>query len=384
MKFIIDGDYDESLLTQIKKEDLPVSHIIIHVPRNPLGNGSVLLPKEQPTLEEFEVYTKKVQEYGFIPIAGLDSTCQGNLEAHIEQYQAIISMFQNLIDNNYTHFLVSSPNNVGLINEQFPSMKIYLSYAQYVTSLNRARTFFDIGADVITLHPDIIRDFYALENFCKLGSSLGTSNTRDFLLPLNLGCNWGCIQWYQHHNLQSHRTMNSSILPNQEKISDVKDEYDYPLLYCWKQRLERPMNLLKSGWISPSNIEMYEELGYNKFLLFTNGFSTEKIIKILKSYNEKTLGMNFEEILNFPHPYGDFWPEEKVKENLITLEPKMIEEFCNNFPYYKYYPFENEINEYCTNFIQNIESNTESDNAELLSLIIQKMKDIEKGAIKGE
>ena len=381
MNFIIDGNYNKELITEISEKNLPVSHIIVHVPKNPLGNGSVLLPQEFPSFEEFEEYTKLVQENGYIPIAGLDSTCQGNLEAHIDQYQAIISMLQELIDLGYTHFLVSSPNNVGLINEQFPSVDIYLSYSQYITSLNRARIFSDIGVDVITLHPDIIRDFSALENFHKLGSTSGKTTQLEYILPLNLGCNWGCIQWYQHHNIQSHRTISSSVFSDQEKLSNVEHAYDYPMLYCWKKRLQNPKNLLKTGWIAPNNIEMYEDLGYNRFLLFANGFSTKKVIKILDSYNNKTLDTDFSEFLNFPHPYGDYWPKEKVLKAMFSLKPTLIEDFCNNFPYHTHYPFESDINEYCAGYVKNYKSENET-KKELIELIDQKMKQLEKGAIE--
>jgi len=384
MTFIIDGNYNKQLITRISEENLPVSHVIVHVPANPLGNGSVFLPKSQPSFDDFKEYTTFIQDCGLIPIAGIDSTCQGNLEAHVRQYQAIISIFQELIDLDYKNYLVSSPNNVGLINEQFPSMNIFLSYSQYITSLNRAKIFFDIGADVITLHPDIIRDFYALESFLKLKSTSGEQRHPNYLLPLNIGCNWGCIQWYQHHNLQSHRTMKSSIFPNQERISDIKDGFDYPMLYCWKKRLEHPEIILKAGWIAPININMYEELGYERFLLFTNGFSTDKIIQMLKAYQSKTLDTNFTEFINFPHPYGDYWPKKRIENALFKLKPELVKEFCNNFPYYTYYPFETEINNYCARFIQKTQRSHSSNNEDNIDLINKKMNLIEKGAIKDE
>jgi hypothetical protein len=388
MTFIIDGDYNPELVAQINEQNLPVSHIIVHVPDNPLGNGSVFLPQNQPSFKEFEEYSRHIQKNELIPIAGLDSTCQGNLEAHVEQYHAITSIFKDLIDMGYTNFLVSSPNNVGLINEQFSSMNIYLAYSQYVTSLNKAKIFFEIGASTITLHPDIIRDFYALENFLKLKLSLENTTHLDYLLPLNIGCNWGCIQWYQHHNLQSHRTMKSSLFPDQENISDIEDEYDYPMLYCWKKRLQNPENILKAGWIAPTNIKMYEDLGYENFLLFTHDFSTEKTIKIIRSYMNKTLDSNFSDFINFAHPYGNYWPKEKVKSALYPLKPQRVKDFCKEFPYHTYYPFEEEINEYCANFIhqsQNTQkSKSKSKNEELIELIDKKMKQIEKGAVGGK
>lgn len=382
MKFIIDGNYDKDLISRIREEDLPVSHIIIHVPKNPLGNGSILLPKKIPEFEDFKSYTELAKTNGLIPIAGLDSTCQGNLEAHIDQYKAIQSLYDKLFNLGYEHFLVSSPNNIGHIHANYPSKKIYVSYSQYITSLNRAKLFSEMGSDFLTLHPDIIRSFPALRNFSKLKDKVANKKELNYILPLNLGCNWGCVYWYQHHNLQSHRTITSPIIQNQEGTSDVKNEFDYPLLNCWKDRLEDPINLLKAGWISPFNIELYKDMGYQNFLLFTNGFSTEKTIKILKYYLNGVLEENFSNILNIPQPYGAYWAKNNVEEALWKLDPEFVQRFCDSFPYENSYPSEKEINSYCRSYANSLLNNKKKIREELMNSINSKIKKIEKGAVK--
>lgn len=384
MKFIIDGNYDRELISRIKEEDLPVSHIIVHVPENPLGNSSLFLKEEIPNFEEFKKYTALIQDHGLIPIAGIDSTCQGNLEAHIEQYKAINSMFEKLFNLGYEDFLVSSPNNIGHIQANYPSKKIHVSYSQYITSLNRGKIFFDLGSDYITLHPDIIRSFPVLRNFIKFKGKLSNAKNHDvdYILPLNLGCNWGCIYWYQHHNLQSHRTITSPILPNQEEDSDIDNGFDYPLLNCWRDRLKDPISVLKAGWISPYNINLYEDLGYTYFLLFTGGFSTERTIKVLKSYLNGTFDEDFFKFLNIPHPYGDYWSEDKAQKALWNLSPEFIKNFCESFPYEVSYPFEKEINEYCNSHAKDLLSNNEDIRAETIHTIDSKIKKIEKGTVK--
>ncbi|MFX1273867.1 MAG: hypothetical protein ACFFBP_14160 [Promethearchaeota archaeon] len=382
MKLIIDGDYDEDLITQIGKKNLSVSHVIVHVPQNPIGNGSIFLPKKNPTFEEFKNYTKTIQDNGIIPIAGIDSTCQGNLEAHMEQYKATKKLFETLQGLEYKNLLVSSPNNIGFVKENYFSSKIYLSYSQYVTSLNRGKIFFEIGADNIILHPDIIRYFRILKNFIKIKQEFKKTKEIDCILPLNIGCNWGCIHWYQHHNMQSHRTINSPVFPNQEELSDVENEFDYPLLYCWKERLENPENLLKSGWISPSNIEQYENLGYETYVLYTGGFSTDKIVRIINNYDNKELSVNFEEILNIPQPYGNYWSRDGVKNSMMQLKPEIINEFCEKFPYQLHYPEENEIDEYCIEYAKKLHNGNIQHQDKIIDIIKNKMNNMEKGVIK--
>jgi len=382
MKLIIDGEYDRDLVKAIGKQNLPVSHVIAHVPQNPIGNGSIFLPKNTPTFKEFEDFTKVIFDNKIIPIAGIDSTCQGNLEAHMEQYKASCSLLETLQELQYENLLVSSPNNIGFVKEHLPLAKIFLSYSQYVTSTNRGKILFEIGADKIILHPDIVRYFNILQNFIKLKQNFKITRKIESILPLNIGCNWGCIQWYQHHNLQSHRTINSPVFSNQEDISGLEDEFDYPLLYCWKERLEKPENLLKSGWISPSNIEMYENLGFETFILFTNGFSTSKILEIIKNYEEKKLTMDLNELLNIPEPYGNYWSSSEVKNSMIKLKSEIIDDFCKGFPYQAHYPLENEMNSYCLEYVNKFQKGTNLGRNKFLDLINDKMKLMEKGAVE--
>ncbi len=383
MRFIIDGDYNTELIALIKTEKLPVTHIIVHVPQNPMGNGSIFLPKILPTLQDFEEYTKIIQEQGIIPVAGIDSTCQGNLEAHIKQYEAISALFQKLQGLNYKHILVSSPNNIAFIKANYPSLKIFLSYSQYVTSLNRGKIFFNIGADSIVLHPDIIKYFPVLKGFTELKDKFYKDRVIDYILPLNLGCNWGCIHWYQHHNLQSHRTINSPVFPNQEKVSNIEDEFDYPILDCWKKRLEQPINLLKAGWISPTNIHLYEKLGYETFLLITSNFSSKKIVEIINAYLNKSLDKNFNEFLNIPQPYGSYWPRDEIQNSMISLSPSIIKEFSSNYPNPVYYPSESKINAYCDNYLKRLPPGNVQRREKVLRLITEKMQKMREGAVEG-
>jgi len=382
MKLIIDGEYNKDLVKIIKEQNLPISHVIVHVPQNPIGNGSIFLPKITPTPEEFEEITGVLHDNNIVPIAGIDSTCQGNFEAHMEQYKAISALLERLKELRYKNILVSSPNNIGFIKEHFPIAKIYLSYSQYVTSLNRGKILYEIGADNIILHPDIVRYFNVLKNFIRLQQNLKESRAIESILPLNIGCNWGCIHWYQHHNLQSHRTLDSPVLSNQETISDIDDEFDYPMLYCWRERLEKPENILKSGWISPTNIEMYENLGFETFVLYTNGFSTGKILEIIRNYENKQLTLNFNEILNLPEPYGSYWPSNEARSSMVKLKPELVSNFCKDFPYQSNYPSENEMNNYCIEYTKKLQASDIQEQNNVINQINDKMKVMEKGVIE--
>lgn len=381
MNFIIEGDYNRDLISSITKMELPVTHAIIHAPNNPIGNGSIFLPEKLPSFEEFKSYTKFVQDHGIVPIAGIDSTCQGNLEAHIDQFKAIKSFIEDLMGIGYGNVLVSSPNNIAFIKKNYESLCIFLSYSQYVTSTNRTKILFHMGVDVITLHPDILRYLYAMKNLLKLQKLYPKISETKYILPLNIGCNWGCIYWFDHHNMQSHRTIDSPVSSNQIQISDIENAFDFPLLECWKKRLEEPERILKAGWISPFNIENYEKMGYDTFLLLTYGFSTKKTLNILNSYINKSFNGNFCKFLNIPKPYGNYGLEKTIEESMVSLPDNVIKEFVENFPYKHYYPEEDEINDFCKKYIKKCDETNPAKKTEVLSLMEKKLQIIERGAI---
>ncbi|TXT67425.1 MAG: hypothetical protein BAJALOKI1v1_100038 [Promethearchaeota archaeon] len=381
MKFIIEGNYDRKLISTIVEKNLPVSHIIIHAPHNPIGNGSIFLPEKLPSRQEFESYTTFIEDKGLTPIFGIDSSCQGNLEAYIDHFEASLQYIEDMIELGYENALVSSPNILAFIDKNFPDLNIFLSYAQFTTSTNRAKIYFHMGADSIILHPDILRYSYAMKNLVKLQEKFPKIKDTNYILPLNLGCNWSCIYWFDHHNLQSHRTIDSPVSSNEGEISDVENGFDFPLLSCWKKRLENPDQLLKAGWISPFNIETYERMGYDTFLLFTYGFSTEKAVNVIEAYMNKTFKGNFTDLLNIPRPYGDYGLEEKISKSLIQLKDDVVKEFCEKFPYDHYYPEEEEMNELCRKYAKKCVASNEQEKQNLISVMEKNLRKLERGAI---
>ncbi|MBD3196954.1 MAG: hypothetical protein GF317_18015 [Candidatus Lokiarchaeota archaeon] len=382
MKFILDGQLDRDLINKIKEENLPVSHIIMHVPNNPMGNGSIFLPPNQITFDDFKSLTQLVQDNGIIPIAGLDSTCQGNFEAHAEHYKGIMSLLKNLQELGYNDILLSSPNNVGFFKENYPGAKIYLSYAQYTTSTNRAKIFNDVGAHSLILHPDVIRSFGVLKGFIQMRDRKDGSELLDFIIPLNIGCNWGCIYWYQHHNLQSHRTINSPVFPEQTNISDIENGFDYPLLNCWKNRLKRPENILKSGWISPYNITDYINLGYDKFYFSSYKMSNDFVINALKSFKEGKIDKNFLDLISIPYPYGDYWKDDYKLSSFFEFDSDLVKDFCEQIPYGEHYPQELKIDKYCNEFSKKITIKNQDLREKVLDMIADKINKIEKGTVQ--
>ena len=88
-------------------------------------------------------------------------------------------------------------------------------------------------------------------------------------------------------------------------------------------------------------------------IVIIDGFSTDKIVDIIKNYEEKQLTIDLNEILNIPEPYGNYWSSNEARNLMIILKPEVVRDFCKDFPYQAHYPLENEMNNYCVNILKN-------------------------------
>ncbi|MFD1909283.1 hypothetical protein ACFSQ7_43070 [Paenibacillus rhizoplanae] len=81
---------------------------------------------------------------------------------------------------------------------------------------------------------------------------------------------------------------------------------DYYMLRCTERKLQHPEELLKSQWIRPEDMYVYEELGYHKFKLTERMKTTEKIAATAQSYSERKYEGNLLSLLNSRMAEADF------------------------------------------------------------------------------
>lgn len=101
-----------------------------------------------------------------------------------------------------------------------------------------------------------------------------------------------------HANFQSHAS----------QCNHVTDGFalDYYMLRCTERKLQHPEELLKSQWIRPEDMYIYEELGYHKFKLTERMKTTEKIAATAQSYSERKYEGNLLSLLNSRMAEADF------------------------------------------------------------------------------
>jgi hypothetical protein len=107
---------------------------------------------------------------------------------------------------------------------------------------------------------------------------------------------------------------------------------DYCFLRCSRTRLNDPSQFIKSAWIRPEDLAVYEAMGYTTFKLLERGIPSAELLRRVKAYSERRFDGNLAELLlsyGFKQPVRKeslwslrhFWKPRQV--NPLRLKPML-------------------------------------------------------------
>ncbi len=71
---------------------------------------------------------------------------------------------------------------------------------------------------------------------------------------------------------------------------------DYGFMRCSRLPLTDPSQYIKSGWIWPEELAVYEAMGYSSFRLLERGIPSAELLRV-KAYSERRFDGNVAELL---------------------------------------------------------------------------------------
>ncbi|MEK7158962.1 MAG: U32 family peptidase [Patescibacteria group bacterium] len=167
---------------------------------------------------------------------------------------------------------VAIPTIARLIKEKFPTLKLIISVVADVHTLERAKKFEKIGADLIYLNAHTAnRDFSTIR---KIASGLNCA----IGLYANISCLDHCPYRKEHYKFFGAVSQTFSRRFHGEVI---KDPF-YAL--CMLIYLREPFQLLKAPFIRPEDIGEYHKMGVNIFKLSDRSDSTATLIRTAEAY----------------------------------------------------------------------------------------------------
>lgn len=300
MEFMVACNWENDLLDKI---DYPeVTTLFGGLPETIIAGGRPSSIIKDISYEEFEDYVKRVHEKGWIFDYTVNSTCLGNMEFSSEGRKEILKYIEGLLEAGVDSLTVSMPTLIEIIKRHFPDVKIKASTLQRIDSVAMAQKFEELGADLIMLSENINRNF-------ELLSAIRRSVKSKIALVANVGCIYGCQSMHSHPNSTSHNgAKGNTRLPLSE----------YYQANCILTRISNPVEFVKSRWIRPEDVKVYEDIGIDMLKILDRNSTSDTLGERVRAYSERSYDGN---IIDF---MGQMF--NKKRSRTPTLVAKLSQE----------------------------------------------------------
>jgi collagenase-like PrtC family protease len=244
MKLMLPTNWDPELLAQIA----PLGPAYIY---GSLASEATLRPSfvlSPVTEEQIEAHIVQARELGIRLVYVMNATCLGNKEFSETGRGEILQRLQWLTDAGGAAVVTANPFVMELAREYFPHLEIHVSVLASVNDPRKARFFEELGATVIHLDPQVNRDFRHLAAIRKSVKCL-------LSVVVNEGCILSCPIRQYHSNMISH---------SRESVAG-RYYVDYCYYQCSLKRSVDAVEYLRSPWIRPEDVSVYEDVGIDIF-----------------------------------------------------------------------------------------------------------------------
>lgn len=220
----------------------------------------------------------------------LNVACLGNREFTSEGQRWLVERLGWISDVGCAGVVLSNPYLVVFAKKRFPKLAVSVSSANGIDSVDKVLYFQAQGVDLVYLPEYVNRDLPLLRQMRK--------RTRVRLAPLsNTGCMIHCPIRAYHSTITSHAK--SSL--------ELGAYVDYPLLWCTKEKLHDPAQMVKSPLIRPEDLHVYEEIGIDEFKLAGREMDRPWNERMIRAYAARRYDGDLNDlILGFDQmePYG--------------------------------------------------------------------------------
>jgi collagenase-like PrtC family protease len=235
----------------------------------PIGSGRPTYRLPDVSAEAFTRHLALARKLGFGFNYVLNAPSFDGRERSTEWLREIAGFIEGLVAAGVERVTIANPTLLGFVRERFPALRISVSLIAGVDTPDAARRFEDMGADLIVLSPFTVnRDFATLR---AIRAAVGCQ----LELYANIPCLDRCSMRDAHYRYSGRASQ-----------ADVKTDvtYDPFLLKCSLAYLSDPVNLLRSPFIRPEDIEAYGEIGINVIKLSDRTESSAFLLETAGAY----------------------------------------------------------------------------------------------------
>ena len=285
MRLSVATNFDPELVESLK--NYPVVELYGKLREDAVAGGRAPFQLAPVTRSQLAAHVKHARAAGIHFNYLLNASCLGNRELTRKGQRAIESLLNWICGIEVNAVTVASPFMLKLIKTRYPQLRVRISLFGGVDRLQKARMWEDMGADCIVLDSILVnRELRSLERIRK-------AVTCDLELLVNNNCLMGCALSPSHMNAIAHTA---------QSWHENKGFFiDWCFLKCTEMKLRQPINYIRSEWIRPEDLHVYEQLGYDLFKIVERDIPTPVMVKRVKAYVERRYDGN---LLDLIQPYG--------------------------------------------------------------------------------
>jgi len=236
------------------------------------GRASFILPAV--TRKAAAKFITKTQDAGVRFNYLLNGTCLGNREMTRSGQKQLHELLDWLDDTGVRWFTVSLPYIAAAIRRRVAGAHIVVSMMAGVESVESARYWEDLGAEVLIVFD--VKDFPFLR-------ALKAHTALKIEVPANLSCMNRCFQAFHHGNAASHASNESET-----------GLYSLPLCEtrCAVMKVREPRRIIAGQWVRPEDLSIYENIGIDRLKILDRISPTEHLERYLAAWSARSFDGN--------------------------------------------------------------------------------------------
>lgn len=258
-----------------------------------LGQARASKKIPELTLEELKNYIAELHNIDVKFHFTLNSVWSNGIERDNKSQNIILQDIENIVKTGIDGLIIGNLYLAELITKHFGNINKICSINLKTNSVYKLKSLLtEFGFDKVVLERTVNRNIRFLQNL------RGIYNENVVLLA-NPDCIYDCPLSLYHMLENGH-------------VSITKDEFsdkNYCTNYCEKKYMNSYTEILKTPWIHPSDLDLYENIGLKFLKIQGRTLPEEKILHLTELYLNRLKSDNFVEI--FPNFIGQKRNEQK-------------------------------------------------------------------------
>lgn len=257
----------------------------------PSGHGFLKRQHYVDTLEELSEYITAAAEAGYDYNYTFNAECLNNHDISQPGLSEILEFVGKLMDVGVKRITIASPALMIAVHKMYPDLKITASSITNIDSVIRAIEMEKLGVDTIVYGEDVTRNFQII-------SAIANSVSMSTEIIANSKCTFNCAYRVFHYCSVNH------------DMEGKRSVFSYTG-NCALERYQNPVELIKSLWIRPEDIDVYARYGVNLIkLIGREQLSHINLLKMIEVYFSRDYDGNLMDLIfgfdmSKPHRYID-------------------------------------------------------------------------------